>query len=208
MFVPDPPFIPPPPPFVPPPIIPPAAAVAQPTAWGSNIQFVTCTWCGRRFCYRLTRAVAAGSQQDAETRLQRVLQLECDAIPCPQCGSYQPEMVRLLKRQHRSGLWLTGLLLLAVGAAVCGVLFGLGVPWWPVAMVVPVGGLGMLLVRLGLVRRYDPNAPAGSDARKASGQQAEIHVPPSSGPGTHFVVTPDGKVSDLRHMNIQSIPSP
>jgi hypothetical protein len=137
-----------------------------------------------------------------------MLQVECDPIPCPSCGGYQPDMIRLLKRRYCAGLRLAGFGLLAIGTVACAVAFGIGLPAWPVVAALPTAGLGLVLLRLGLVRRFDPHAPARTEARKAAGKQAAIVVPPNNGNGTAFVVAPNGTVSDVRYLNVQFFPAP
>jgi hypothetical protein len=137
-----------------------------------------------------------------------MLQFECDPIPCPSCGSYQLDMIRLLKRHYRTGLRLAGVVLLAAGTVICAVALSIGWPGWPGVALLPAVGLGLVLLRAGLVRRFDPNTPAGKEVRKAAGKQAEFVVPDSTGHETSFVVAPDGTVSDVRYMNVQSFPSP
>src|SRR5437660_898184 len=96
--------LPPLPPIVGVPVmIPPIVPAQPPTAWGTNVKLVTCHWCGYDFAYLMARSVGGGSRERAVLRLRKILLLDCDAVPCPSCGSYQPNMVRLLKRRHRLG---------------------------------------------------------------------------------------------------------
>jgi hypothetical protein len=152
------------------------------------------------------RTVHGRDRNRAEARIRLVLQIECDPVPCPSCGSYQPDMVRRLKRRYCASLCASGAVLLAVGTAAWGVALGVGFRAWPFVAALPAAGLALLLLWFGLRRRFDPNARAGAEARKAAGKQAEV-VPPGVGNGPAFVVAPDGTVSDLRYMNVQSLPS-
>src|SRR5262249_10941078 len=147
---------------------------ALPTAWGSNVKFVTCACCGRHFCYRMSRAVTDRHRERAEARIREMLQFEYDPIPCPSCGHYHPEMTRLLKRRYLPALRLAGIVLLALGTVAFAAAFGFGVAAWPFVAALPATGLMLVLLWLGLVRRFDPNAADGVEARKAAGKQAEV----------------------------------
>jgi hypothetical protein len=150
----------------------------------------------------MSRVVAIGGQQWARSRLQKRLQLECDQIPCPECGSYQPDMVPLLQRRYQSGMRVLGMILIVVGTLACAMAFGMGFRAWPVLAALPPAGLALICLRIGLARGFNPNHPSGSKARKAAGKQAEVFVPTKSLHGIDFIVGRDGTVEDVRYMEI------
>jgi hypothetical protein len=150
----------------------------------------------------MARAVTGGNRHRATARLQKALLLECDPVPCPSCGSYQADMIAVLKRQHRRGLAVTGALLAVAGLLACAVAFGLGLPAWPVFAALSPAGLGLIYLGSRLARRFDPNAPAGSAARKAVGQQASSFACPRNSRGIDFIAAPDGTVSDVRYLDV------
>jgi len=99
------------------------------TATGTVIKEVNCEKCALRFYYELAR-VAAGEadapyymgQGSAEERAQRraqqnlagKLQVDCEVVPCPQCGHVQQAMVRFLRgRMYRTLRVLTWVLPIA-----------------------------------------------------------------------------------------------
>src|SRR4051794_27489036 len=178
-----PPFVPPPPPFIPPPIMPvlPVVPTVGPSAWGTNVRFVTCQPCGHSFAYRLARAASGGTQARARERVRRALQAECDPVPCPACGAYQPDVVRRLRGEHLGWMRAAGLAVSAVGAFACALGFVLGWTAWPAILSVVGAGLGLVLLRVVLARRFDPNDPAGAEARKAAGKRAEVAAPARTG---------------------------
>ena len=209
MSVPIPPFIPPtsPSPVGPPPVImpPPIGWPGGVTAWGTNVRFVTCQSCGHDFPYRLSRTVTSGRQERAEARIRKVLQTECDPVPCPSCGNYQPSMIPLLRHRHRSGMRWIGALLVGAGLVACAVACGWGLRAWPVLAGLPMAGLGLILLRRRLADRLDPNSPAGSEARRTAGMQSADFVPVKNDRGIDFIVAPDATVEDIRYMNIQCL---
>lgn len=90
---------------------------------------VRCLHCGAEFVYRMTRTAKGeapidlgdraglAAEWDARANAQIRLLRECDAVPCPDCGRYQEDMVRMLKfRRFRWSLY-PGLALLT-GAAL------------------------------------------------------------------------------------------
>ncbi|MFN7133553.1 MAG: hypothetical protein ACK4N5_15860, partial [Myxococcales bacterium] len=78
---------------------------------GSTVKPVLCDTCGCAFIYRMGRrasvqgrsnlawdpeALKEGAADEATTLLDESLRLECEPVPCPRCGNYQPDMVREL----------------------------------------------------------------------------------------------------------------
>lgn len=83
-------------------------------AEGRTPKFVRCEDCGNDYVYMLERSVTAqGStllgdeaslraqlEGEARNKLERVLAMECDPIPCPICGHIQKYMYREARRQR------------------------------------------------------------------------------------------------------------
>jgi hypothetical protein len=118
-----------------------------------------------------TRA-AARANSIAEIALQRALEKERDPVPCPKCGTYQPEMVAQVKGQHLSGLDDAGLLILTAAGILFAVvaLFTDWPAWLILATAGPVG-VGLLALRRYLGSRHDPNCPSKAELRKEIGRQ-------------------------------------
>jgi hypothetical protein len=129
-----------------------------------------------------------------------MLQLECDPVPCPACGNYQTDMVRLLQRRYQSWMRVLGVALIAVGTLACAMAFGMGFRAWPILVAMPACGLGLVCLRIGLARRFNPNRQPGCEARKAAGKQAGYFVPTRNPHGIDFIVGRDGIVEDVRYL--------
>jgi hypothetical protein len=80
-------------------------ATASHTARGSAVKTVRCEACHCQYAYRLSReavgtssdflvADAQAAKQNASDELRKLLERECDPVPCPTCGWYQRNMVR------------------------------------------------------------------------------------------------------------------
>lgn len=85
---------------------------------------VRCEHCGATFAYRTQRqasgrgrSVLGLDQEGAKTRardhaveaLEWTLRRTVEPAPCPQCGNYQPAMVRVLRRRRRGLGWAIGI---------------------------------------------------------------------------------------------------
>jgi hypothetical protein len=94
---------------------------------GSTPKYVRCAECGCEYVYIMNRtghgsesnllhlsvaAAARKAEAQAAENLKRRLMHGLDPVPCPDCGIYQPDMVRALK--HRKWWWTrtSGLFLL------------------------------------------------------------------------------------------------
>lgn len=213
-------FIPPPPPIIPdippmapplpgmvPPVVPfvPPVAAPLPGAWGMNGKFVTCHACGHRFSYRLTRSVADRDRVRAEDKLRRMLHLEHDAVPCPGCGSYQPEMLPAVRREYRRGLRNLGVAVAALGMLACAVAYLAGWPDWWLLLALPAIGAGLIGLWAYLLARFDPNGATGAEERKAVGAKRADEPLPRGAEDRDFVAGPDGTI-DVRYMVIYHVP--
>jgi hypothetical protein len=127
-----------------------------------------------RFSNDDAQAVARATAT-AQLALQLALEKSCDPVPCPECGTYQPNMVPHVKYQYRKGLRAAGTrVLLAAGGWF--VLIVLAANWlddwkWIVLAAAVVIGLGLFVVRWCLVWRLDPNSQPDVERRKEIGRQ-------------------------------------
>lgn len=75
------------------------------TMRGTVVKTIECAHCGCRFSYRMTRTAKASDFGDAvgaaRAKLEHTLNEELDAVPCPDCGRYQAEMIPMLRKQAR-----------------------------------------------------------------------------------------------------------
>jgi hypothetical protein len=98
------------------------------TAEGAAVKEVECELCGFHYVYRLQRTAEGiatrlfltdqdATAQKAHAKLQRMLEEDCDPVPCPTCGWYQAAMVLHIRRQRYHRLLRAGpvLLLTALG---------------------------------------------------------------------------------------------
>jgi len=151
---------------------------------GSVWKEVRCAECPCEYFYLLTRTGSGsgsspyyidndGAQRRAEEaagkNLQRRLERDCDAVACPDCGMYQPFMVRLLRRRRWAWAHIAGWI---------GIVAALGVAWLvgqmamrpipsfgkrliSIPSVVFLGaGVGLVALSWGGRMLYDPNADA------------------------------------------------
>jgi hypothetical protein len=93
------------------------------TVSGSVWKEVQCHGCQCEYVYHLSRTGSGtgrspyyadneGAQRRAEEsavkNLQRKLQRDCDPVACPECGAYQANMVRLLRRRRWGWVHICG----------------------------------------------------------------------------------------------------
>ena len=144
---------------------------------------LTCANCGQVFVYHLGRVASARATRligtDAEPamnaaarraadRAEAILASATDPVPCPQCGMYQDDMVRALRRPKGRILLILGVFVLLLSAIIgyAAPLFDTTLPDFPRSMLRapwifgPLAGLWLIV--LGLFRRmtFDPNADA------------------------------------------------
>ena len=188
-----------------------AVRYVQATVTGSTGVAVRCEECEHRFYYKLvckafgranvvpladpedTRRTALGR---AKQKLKELLETQIAPVPCPECGSYQRDMVPLLRTRHLPHLRRFGVAALIVGGLLAVVGFAIahaGAAGAPVVQrlgspQVLLGlfflGLGALLGAAGvaaiLFRRfkatsnYDPNDPKSKQARIDLGRKLAI----------------------------------
>lgn len=169
------------------------------TATGATQKAVVCCRCRHEYIYPVRRTVKGDgfsplfrnraaaktrARVAAEANLRQALQDAREAVSCPACGTYQPDMVPLLRARHRGWLRQAGLLAFAVGGIA---IFGYSLfttdfaPWWLWALtaVVPPG---LFLTRTYLAGRYDPNRPADTERRRQLAQEKAARQAAGSGP--------------------------
>jgi hypothetical protein len=142
-------------------------------------KFVSCAHCQQPYAYLLELKATGedqdllfldgqGSKERARTQAERNLLQQTRnvvaPVPCPQCGCYQDDMLRLLKAEDRIN-WLQ-----IIGAAITVLSFVplvLGIPYlWVLTIVVAAAGLGVLTYGYVVAHRFDPNA-GDPEPRKA-----------------------------------------
>lgn len=169
------------------------------TVSGGVLKLVRCEGCGAEYVYRLEReatgggtsvlfldnegAAARATSRDAEA-LHRKLDRGLDVVPCPGCGWYQAAMIPKARREHRrwmltagAGLTLGLLPVLFVGGVINSARRGDPLVPWPLFVggmaTLAALGVGLMLAKVYLSRRYDPNAQ-DAEARKRQGQQRAV----------------------------------
>ncbi len=101
------------------------------TAHGSVLMTVRCTRCQHVYLYEMVRSEPGGAFSllsldnegaaergavIAEVALRQSLEKGCDPVPCPECGTYQPNVLPQLRHEHRRELRKAGIcILLAAG---------------------------------------------------------------------------------------------
>jgi hypothetical protein len=157
---------------------------------------VTCEQCGREFYYLMkrqasgsasspffldNRGAGARARDRAEEELRRLLETECDPVPCPECGWYQSSMCATIRRSYHRWMVWTGAVLLTVAAPTLAftVSCATGVQptdestvaaLWIVSSSLAIAGLGMIVGRKIMASRHDPNG-TDPDERRRIGQR-------------------------------------
>jgi len=100
-------------------------------AAGAIWRTVKCVGCGCEFLYRMQRDAKAtkfdvammsddemtmATSSEAWALLAHRLHAECDAVPCPDCGIYQPDMVAMLRKRYSRLPYVAGIVAIAVWA--------------------------------------------------------------------------------------------
>jgi hypothetical protein len=178
---------------------------------------VRCEECKRFYAYELERVgcadglgffggPGAAAYRRAEEDLRRKLAEGVEAIPCPNCGRYQADMVPGMRRLHRRWMLYLGqcLTIGLVPAAVFGahmiLLEAEGLPSIPSPIIFSIlsciflVGVYMLVRRGVLIRRYDPN-DEDVEARKRYGRSRAILARDTSPHRITLDVGPDGGIT-------------
>lgn len=107
------------------------------TAQGSTVKTVVCESCEEVFLYLMERQVSkqvsevpfrpsaiadkiANAQDDVDNLLQKSLSGDCDFVPCPNCGSYQEQMVK----KHKKEIVVGGFGLTFIVIVICAITLG------------------------------------------------------------------------------------
>jgi hypothetical protein len=176
------------------------------TVHGSVLMTVRCQRCQHVYVYEMFRSEPGGSFSlfsldiegaaargtvIAEAALRRSLEKGCDPVPCPECGTYQPNMLPQVRHEYRRGVRTAGIRIL-LGAGLCLALTRWAAdpldeigPGWIICMALlaaTLAGAGLIAYRWYLGSRHDPNAQPDVERRKEIGRQraaaAERYIPP------------------------------
>jgi hypothetical protein len=169
------------------------------TLSGTTLKKVHCESCHAEYLYQMKRT-ARGSgtsllfldnqgakeraSQDAENNLRGMLEREIEPVPCPICGCFQATMVPMVQREHRVLLRYSGIVLLVIAIVALWISFVEGplrnvtITWWQttsamVAVACAAVGAGLVIIKVVLSRRYDPNS-ADRDVRIALGKSRAV----------------------------------
>ena len=155
------------------------------TVNGMVPRHVDCEHCGQEYVYELVRTgvgeepiVHLDTQEEVHRRasdaalvsLTKALQTGTDAVPCPACGAYQPEMFEGLRRAKFRWVRGTAIVLFCLAVLVGG-LWGIGTGnrrprpeeeamqlWFGIgAVAFLAGSFALMLVYFAKKRGYDPN---------------------------------------------------
>jgi len=148
---------------------------------GSRVKFVTCEHCGTEYVYRMERQASgsgtsflfldnAGAKERAELeakhKVNTQLQEEQDPVPCPSCAWVQSGMLFHARAHHHIWMFYLGLPTAVGGFALLLVdLFTIDLvplnpasPLFLLKLAAIPTGIGLIVLRERLARRYDPNA--------------------------------------------------
>jgi hypothetical protein len=169
------------------------------TLSGTKLKGVHCESCHTEYVYQMKRTVKGSGTsllfldnqgargragQDAENNLRGKLDREIEVVPCPICGWVQATMVPKLRRDHRAWLRALGIVLLVIAsAAFCFSFLEIALRnrtllWWQttsavVAVVCSGIGASLLIIKIVLSRRHDPNS-TDREGRIALGKSRAI----------------------------------
>jgi hypothetical protein len=158
-------------------------ATARGTAW----KVVTCSHCRQRYAFPLeleTTGTEVGpplllaseegprrAQARAEENLSKMARNVVFPLPCPNCGSYQPDMIDRLRAEGTSNAPVKAGLIIA---ALSLIPLAFRIPYIWVATVAGVAvGLGLIGYADWAAARWDPNA-GDPEPRKARGRKRAV----------------------------------
>jgi len=164
----------------------PIGAKTTAAAEGATLKVVSCEHCHQNYAYRLElRAIgvdhnllfldsegsARRAQAQAEQNLLKMCRNVVRPVPCPNCGFYQDDMVKLIKEQGMSkGPVISGL----VVAALSLVPLAFEIPnIWVLTAAGVFAGLSLVAYADVAASRFDPNA-GDPDRRKARGRKDAV----------------------------------
>lgn len=149
-------------------------------------KFVSCAHCEQRYAYLLQleatgqdynllfldgKASAESAKAKAEQNLLAKSRNVVLPVPCPNCGSYQEAMSRILKDELSiNSFQIAGLVI----AAFSLVPLAFGIPYiWVLTIVLAAVGLSLLVYGYAVAFRFDPNA-GNPEARKVLGRRHAV----------------------------------
>jgi hypothetical protein len=113
-------------------------------------------------------------------------------------------MLSMAKRAHRRPLLYAGLVAIGLGLVACAVVYLVGWTAWWANSLLPVAGTALVVLWVWCVRRFDPNAPGGTEPRRAVGKKrAEEAIPTNSG-GVDYIAGAGGTI-DVRYMVVYPV---
>jgi hypothetical protein len=176
--------------------IPNPMGTARYTLRGEALKTVRCEQCRCYYVYKMVRQATGeatslfsiGAERRARSRaeeqLRAALVLDCDVVPCPECGWVHSAMIPEARRLFRRWMHIVGI----VSVAAAGLLSpfalfwrnlfpeeNLGGPLWAVTAGAVLFGCGMMLVRKVQAAAYDPNA-LDVEALKSAGRARAVRV--------------------------------
>ncbi len=184
-------------------------------ASGSVLKEVHCEECACHFAYRLDRSASgtatsfiffdnhdvrarARAAERANVKVARLLERDCDAVPCPECGHYQAHMYAAFRRGYRTWMMRWGIYILCIFAICLGITWLCSKnerfrddpeqiqPFWSITIAVGVIGILLILARRVMAWLTDPNS-CDQESRRQLGQSlaarkesTPVAVPPQS----------------------------
>jgi hypothetical protein len=172
------------------------------SAQASAAKAVTCEQCGTPYAYAMTRTASGRdcapyglgcdkakrrAYEKAVQAAQKALAGSCEPVPCPDCGWYQTDMVKQLRRQRHRWMTFCGgwLLFLFLGPLLVGIILYLApgqeqltrfvVPLLAATGVMTGIGLTLWTGQKVLSSGYDPNA-CDVEERKRIGRSRVLNV--------------------------------
>jgi hypothetical protein len=163
------------------------------TVRGGTYQIVQCERCRHVYVYLMTRtgmgwaANILFSNPEAESsagttalvELQKKLHRDSDAVPCPECGTYQTEMVEALRLERCRKLTLAAKVTLVTAlilAMLCAVylMLQLQIAWLfgSLAVVLAWGGGVLVCIARYQLQAYDPNKTELQERLRIGGKAA------------------------------------
>jgi hypothetical protein len=107
---------------------------------------------------------------EAEQRLQKEAQQVMAAVPCPECGTYQKDMIPIVNGRSVHWLQIVGAIILACAPTI----LMIEIPWvWGVASLVALLGLTLIIRGIQIKSRITPNT-GNPEPRKRLGQSLAV----------------------------------
>jgi hypothetical protein len=167
------------------------------TVRGRFPKFVKCVVCELDYVYLIEREAKGegtsllfldntGASERAGARAQealmRKIEKEVDIVPCPACGTIQPDMAQQSRRDRHRWLFILGMVFLPITAILMMITMAMQGPLgdssgvrtgWTLTAISGLLFVGLPLLRYFLNRDYDPNSE-DLDDRLSLGQSRAI----------------------------------